>query len=87
MNLEVLLEASQNLESGHPVESVLARYGVSEDYSAYDVIRRHQRDLEYLDSAVTEFYKKRWKAHVKELKPVVKAIAECLKAEVNAQCS
>lgn len=78
INIEKLLGATCDLESGHPVEAVLAQHGIPDNYSAYDVVCRHQSDIEHHRTAVSDFYIKKWKAHVAELRPVVAAVAECL---------
>ena len=83
IDIEALLKATEDLESGHSVEAVLKEFQVPEGYSAYDVVRRHQQDLEYLRTAVGDFYKAKWKEYVADLKPVVKAIADHLAGKTS----
>jgi hypothetical protein len=81
VNIDALLAATKDLESGHPIEGVLKQHGFRYS-SAYDVMRRYQKDLAYYDLALNSFYEERWRKAVKELEPVVKAIEEFL--EVTA---
>jgi hypothetical protein len=76
IDLDRLAELAMDLESGHPIEAVLRRHGIPEHLSAYDVVRRHQKNRGYLATAKSDFYKKFWKGAVAYLQPCIAEIAE-----------
>lgn len=82
INVTRLLSATLDLESGHPIESILAQHGMPPRVSAYDVVIRYQKNVEYHKSATTDYYKKQWADAVAYLDPVVRTIAKYLEVEL-----
>ena len=83
IDIPALLDATADLECGHPIEAVLRAHGIPERHSAYDVVHRYERNLEFARSAISDHYRKSWKAAAAELRPVVVAIAEHLAANTT----
>ena len=78
VDIPALLDATKDLESGHPIEAVLRQHGIPARHSAYEVVNRYKKNLDYYDLALNSVYEERWRKAVKELEPVVKAIEEFL---------
>jgi hypothetical protein len=79
MNLDKLLTTTANLESGHPIEAVLAQNGISRRYSAYDVVLRYKKILSFYEGATTQQYKTTWANAAANLEPVINAIEKYLR--------
>jgi hypothetical protein len=71
-----LQQATADLESGHPIEVILLELGVSENWTAYDVVCRWHMHKITAETAQTDFARKRAKCFVQQLQPAVDAIAE-----------
>ena len=82
VDIPALLAATMDLESGHPIEGVMRHHGIPARHSAYEVVKRYKKNLDYCDLALNSVYEERWRKAVKDLEPVVKAIEEFL--EVTA---
>ena len=78
IDLDQLATATADLECGHPIEAVLRSHGIHPRWSAYDVVRRQQKNREYLEKAVSPEFKAAWKKAVNELAPCIVAIAKQL---------
>lgn len=82
INVTPLLSATLDLESGHPLESILAQHNMPPRVSAYDVVVRYQKNVRYQQEAITDYYKSQWAEAVAYLEPVIKDIANYLEIEL-----
>ena len=84
VDIPSLLDATKDLESGHPIEGILRQHGIPDRHTAYEVVKRYKKNLDYYENAVASIYVDRWRKAVKELEPVVKAIEEFLEVTNHA---
>ena len=84
VDIPALLAATMDLESGHPIEGVLKQHCIPARHSAYEVVKRYKKNLDYYENALDSIYEDRWRKAVKELEPVVKAIEEFLEVTDDA---
>jgi|GEM_PF-6375902 len=77
-DLDHLATLTADLESGHHIETVLARYDIPSEWSAFDVVKRQQHNRRNQASASTEVWREKWKAAAIGLNPCIEAIAETL---------
>ena len=78
VDIPALLESTMDLESGHPVDGILRQHNIPARHSAYDVVKRYKKNLDYYQMSVDSIYVDRWRKAVKKLEPVVKAIEDNL---------
>jgi len=78
IDITPLLSATLDLESGHPIEAILVQHGMPPRVSAYEIVVRYKKNVEYHQTATTDYYKKHWAEAVAYLEPVLKAIAKHL---------
>jgi hypothetical protein len=71
-----LQQATVDLESGHPIEAILLDLGINENWTAYEVVCRWHVHQMIAETAQTDFARNRAKCFVRQLQPVVDAIAE-----------
>jgi hypothetical protein len=74
IDLDQLATKVCNLESGHPIEQVLATHGIPEGMSAYEVIRYYDHALRFAARAVTTDWRKRCQSRAAKIEPAVMAI-------------
>ena len=84
VDIPALLEATADLESGHPIEIVLRQHGIPDRWTAYEVVDRYRKNLAHYESATTAFYVDHWAKACRELEPVVKAIEKHLEGPHHA---
>jgi hypothetical protein len=75
IDIAALLDATADLESGHPVEAVLMAHGCTARDSAYEVVRRYDLALRREQTASTPAWCGYWAIRARQLRPCVEAIA------------
>ena len=83
IDLDQLEARCCDLESGHPIEGVLQAHDIPEGWSAYEVVYRYRRWLQWAEVATSDVFRKAYGVRVEKLAPVVEAIAEALGDETR----
>ena len=83
INIPALLDATADLEVGHPIEAVLASFEMADGCTAYEVVSKYQRSLSYAATGMSNRTRSFWARMVDRRRPCVAAIAEWFATEIK----
>lgn len=83
IDIPALLDATADLEVGHPIEAVLDSFEIAAECTAYEVVAKYQRSLSCAATGMSDSTRSFWARMADRRRPCVEAIAEWFTEQVK----